>query len=124
MRAALQLGLEDDHRAVTYVGVACSGSEVTFGLFLQYAGNEWVPNPTDMSQISAIASAQCDEHEAPMQDLPEAYHMDGTIPELKGGLVLRKCDPINARKHRSDVRVDRRQRRRLLAPARQLGARR
>ncbi len=33
-----------------------------------------------------------------MQDLPEAYHMDGTIPELKGGLVLRKCDPINARK--------------------------
>jgi hypothetical protein len=24
--------------------------------------------------------------------------MDGTIPELKGGLVLRKCDPINARK--------------------------
>ena len=66
---------------------------MTFGLFLQYAGNEWVPNPTDMSQISAIASAQCDEHEAPMQDLPEAYHMDGTIPELKGGLVLRKCDP-------------------------------
>ena len=27
LRAALQLGLEDDHRAVTYVGVACSGSE-------------------------------------------------------------------------------------------------
>ena len=98
LRAALQLALEDDHRVVTYVGVACSGSEVTFGLFLQYAGNEWVPNPTDRSQISAIASAQCDDHEAPMQDLPEAYHMDGTIPELQGGLVLRKCDPINARK--------------------------
>jgi len=98
LRAALQLAIEDDHRAVTYVGVACSGSEVTFGLFLRYAGNEWVPNPTDMSQISAVAAAQCDEHEAPMQDLPEAYHMDGTIPELKGGLVLRKCDPLNARK--------------------------
>ncbi len=98
LRAALQLGLEDEHRAVTYVGVACSGSEVTVGLFLRYAGNEWVPNPSDMSQISAVAAAQCDEHEAPPQDLPEAYHMDGTIPELKGGLVLRKCDPINARK--------------------------
>jgi hypothetical protein len=24
--------------------------------------------------------------------------MDGTIPELKGGLVLRKCDPLKARK--------------------------
>ncbi|MTD93661.1 hypothetical protein GIW81_04850 [Hyphomicrobium sp. xq] len=97
VRAALQLSIEDDHRAVTYVGVACSGSEVTFGLFLKYAGNEWVPNPSDMSQISAIASAQCDKNEAPYQDLPEAYHMDGTIPELKGGLTLRKCDPINSR---------------------------
>ena len=98
LRAALQLGIEDPHRAVTYVGVACSGSEVTFGLFLRYTGNEWVPTPPDMSQISAVASAQCDDHEAPLQDLPEAYHMDGTIPELKGGLVLRKCDPLNARK--------------------------
>ena len=52
LRAALQLGLEDPHRAVTYVGVACSGSEVTFGLFLRYTGNEWVPNPPDLSQIS------------------------------------------------------------------------
>ena len=26
-----------------------------------------------------------------MQDLPEAYHMDGQIDELQGGLVLRKC---------------------------------
>ena len=98
LRAALQLGVEDPHRAVTYVGVACSGSEVTFGLFLRYTGNEWVPNPPDLSQISLIASAQCGTHEAPMQDLPEAYHMNGAIPELKGGLVLRKCDPINARK--------------------------
>jgi len=98
LRAALQLGIEAPHRAVTYVGVACSGAEVTFGLFLRYTGNEWVPNPPDMSQISAVASAQCGSHEAPLQDLPEAYHMDGTIPELKGGLVLRKCDPLNARK--------------------------
>ncbi len=98
LRAALELGIEDPHRAVTYVGVACSGAEVTFGLFLRYTGNEWVPNPPDLSQISAIASAQCGDHEAPLQDLPEAYHMDGAIPELKGGLVLRKCDPLNARK--------------------------
>ena len=98
LRAALQLGVEDPHRAVTYVGVACSGSEVTYGLFLRYTGNEWVPNPPDLSQISAIATAQCGGHDAPLQDLPEAYHIDGTIPELKGGLTLRKCDPLNARK--------------------------
>ncbi len=98
LRAALQLGIEDPHRAITYVGVACSGAEVTYGLFLRYTGNEWVPNPPDMSQISAVASAQCGSHSAPSQDLPEAYHMKGNIPELKGGLVLRKCDPLNARK--------------------------
>ncbi len=98
LRSALQLAVEDPHRAVTYVGVACSGSEVTYGLFLRYAGNEWVPNPTDMSQISAIAAAQCGDKDAALQDLPEAYHMNGTIAELKGGLTLRKCDPIDARK--------------------------
>jgi hypothetical protein len=98
LRAALQLGIEDPHRSVTYVGVACSGAEVTYGLFLRYTGNEWVPNPPDLSQISAVATAQCGDHEVPLQDLPEAYHIDGTIPELKGGLVLRKCDPLNARK--------------------------
>jgi hypothetical protein len=98
LRAALQLGIEDPHRAVTYVGVACSGAEVTYGLFLRYTGNEWVPHPPDMSQISAIASAQCGSDEAPLQDLPEAYHMRGRISELKGGLTLRKCNPLRARK--------------------------
>jgi hypothetical protein len=97
LRAALQLAIEDPHRAVTFVGVACSGAEVTAGLFLRYKGNEWVPKPPDLSQISAIAEAQCGQREAPMQDLPEAYHM-GVIDDLKGGLVLRKCDPDKARK--------------------------
>jgi len=98
LRAALQMSLEDPHRAVTYVGVACSGAEVTAGLFLRYKGNEWVPNPPDLSQISAIAQAQCGTKEAAAQDLPEAYHMNGVIAELKGGLVLRKCDADEARK--------------------------
>ena len=98
MRAALQLAVEEPHRAVTFVGVACSGSEVVPGLFLRYKGNEWVPHPTELSQISALAQAQCGAEEAPMQDLPEAYHMNGKIPELQGGLVLRKCEPPHARK--------------------------
>jgi len=98
LRAALQLAVEDPHRAVTFVGVACSGSEVVPGLFLRYKGNEWVPHPPELSQISAISEAICGEAEAPMQDLPEAYHINGKIPELQGGLVLRKCEPENARK--------------------------
>ena len=98
LRAALQLALEDPHRAVTYVGVACSGAEVTAGLFLRYKGNEWVPNPPLVSQISAVAQAQCGQTDAPAQDLPEAYHMQGAIKDLQGGLVLRKCAIEKARK--------------------------
>ena len=98
LRAALQLAVEDPHRAVTFVGVSCSGSEVVPGLFLRYKGNEWVPRPPELSQLSALAQAQCGLEEAPMQDLPEAYHMNGKIPDLQGGLVLRKCEPPNARK--------------------------
>ncbi len=98
MRAALQLAIEDPHRAVTYAGYACSGAEVTFGLFLRYKGNEWVPKPPDLSQISAAADLQCAGKEAPWQDLPEAYHMNGSIPELQGGLTLKKCAKETARK--------------------------
>jgi len=98
LRAALQLAVEDPHRAVTYAGFACSGAETTFGLFLRYKGNEWVPNPPDLSQISAVAALQCGNEDAPPQDLPEAYHMQGKVEELKGGLVLRKCDAAKARK--------------------------
>ncbi len=98
LRAALQLSVEDPHRAVTYVGVGCSGAESVFGLFLRYKGHEWVPNPPELSQVSAVAEAQCAGREAPDYELPEAYHMNGRIPDLQGGLVLKKCDPERARK--------------------------
>jgi lysophospholipase L1-like esterase len=98
LRAALQLAVEDPHRAVTFVGVACSGAETVFGLFLRYKGHEWVPNPPELSQISAVAEAQCAGREARAYDLPEAYHMNERVPDLKGGLVLKKCDADKARK--------------------------
>jgi hypothetical protein len=98
LRAALQLAVEDPYRSITYVGAACSGAEVTTGLFLRYKGNEWVPNPPDLSQVSAVAEAQCGRQEARMQDLPEAYHIGGRIPDLQGGLVLRKCEADQARR--------------------------
>ncbi len=98
LRAALQLAIEDPHRAVTFVGYACSGAEIIDGLFLRYKGNEWVPSPPDISQISAIAQAQCGAKAAPEIDLPEAFHMGGVLRALRGGLVLRKCDSDDARK--------------------------
>jgi len=98
LRVALQLAIEQPQRAVTYVSYACSGAEIVRGLFLRYSGHEWVPTPPDLSQISAVAQAQCGEQRAPSYDLPEAYHMRGRVPDLHGGLVLRKCDVEHARK--------------------------
>jgi hypothetical protein len=97
LRAALQIAVEDPHRAVTFAGFACSGAETTHGLFLEYKGNEWVPNPPELPQISAVAEAQCGGTGARDADLPEAFHIGGKIPELKG-VVLKKCDADRARK--------------------------
>lgn len=98
LRVALQLAVEKPQRAITFVGFACSGAEIVRGLFLRYRGHEWVPTPPDLSQLSAVAQEQCGEREAPAYDLPEAYHNAGKVPELQGGLVLRKCDAEHARK--------------------------
>ena len=98
LRSALQLALENPRRAVTFAGFACSGAEIIAGLFLRYKGNEWVENPPTLSQISAVAQAQCGDRSAPARDYPEAYHMRGQIEVLKGGLVLRKCPRHQARK--------------------------
>ncbi|MGD9804668.1 MAG: hypothetical protein AB7E81_16975 [Hyphomicrobiaceae bacterium] len=98
LRVALQLAVEQPQRAVTFVSFACSGAEIVRGLFLRYSGHEWVPTPPDLSQISAVAQEQCGGRRAPSYDLPEAYHMQGKVPDLQGGLVLRKCDTDHARK--------------------------
>jgi hypothetical protein len=97
-RVALQLAIETPQRAVTFVNFACSGAEIVRGLFLRYRGHEWVPTPPDLSQISAVAQEQCGPNAAQDYDLPEAYHMNGKVPDLQGGLVLRKCDPEHARR--------------------------
>lgn len=97
LRTALQLAVEDPHRAVTFVGVSCAGAEITDGLFLRYKGNEWVPNPPRYSQISALAEAQCGANATAQADVPEAYHINGQVPELKD-LILRKCPQDSARK--------------------------
>jgi hypothetical protein len=98
LRAALQLALENPQRAVTFAGFACSGAEITEGLFLRYKGNEWVENPPTLSQISAVAQAQCAHRAAPAREYPEAYHMRGQVEALKGLVVLRKCPRGHARK--------------------------
>ena len=99
LRAALQLAVEDPHRAVTFVGVACSGAETTFGLFLEYKGNEWVPQPArPAADLGRRRGAMRRQGRAQLRPARGLSHQRGTIPELKGGLVLKKCDAERARK--------------------------
>jgi hypothetical protein len=57
LRAALQLALEDPKRAVTFVGLACSGAEIPEGLLLRKPVRECTPgdnfaSPAQLSQLS------------------------------------------------------------------------
>jgi len=57
LRAALQLAIEDPKRAVTFVGLACSGAEIPEGLLLRKAVRECTPgenfaSPAQLSQLS------------------------------------------------------------------------
>jgi hypothetical protein len=97
LRVALQLAIEDPHRAVTYAGYACSGAEVIDGLFLIYRGNEWVPNPPARSQISYAAAAQCGPADAPLEQIGLTYDMSGELPMLQQ-LLIHKCPKARARK--------------------------
>ena len=99
LRAALQLAVEDPHRAVTFVGVACSGAETTFGLFLRLqgprVGAQSAGPAADLGRRRGAVRRQ--EARAPTT-CPRPTTSTSRIPELKGGLVLKKCDAETARK--------------------------
>lgn len=96
-RVALQLAIEDPHRAVTYVTFACAGAEVTFGLMVRYKGTEWAPDQPDKPQISAVARAQCGELQAPEKNYQFTYSLNGLLPELDN-IVLATCPRDKARR--------------------------
>ncbi len=89
-RAALQLAIEEPHRAVTFVGFACSGSEITVGLFLRYKGNEWDKNPPQLPQLSYVSEELCGRGKSTPKDYTSGYTQLGKLPELQN-MVLNKC---------------------------------
>ncbi len=96
-RVALQLAIEEPHRAVTYAHFSCAGAEITSGLFVKYKGNEWVPDPPRVPQISAVAEAQCGTTEAPETNYPVAYTIQDQLPVLRD-MFLKKCPRKRARR--------------------------
>jgi hypothetical protein len=57
-RVGIQLALENRHRSVTLVSLACSGAEVTEGLFQEMASREG-SNPKVRAQFDQLAELMC-----------------------------------------------------------------
>jgi len=58
-RVGLQLALENPHRSVTLVSLACTGSEVTEGLFLEKKAREGSANSMVRPQLDQLADLIC-----------------------------------------------------------------
>jgi lysophospholipase L1-like esterase len=97
MRASLQLALEKPKRAVTFAGFACAGAQITHGLFLRFKGNEWSETPPKLSQISAVAEAQCGARRAENKRYSRAFGLDGKL-EILNDLPVKRCARKNARR--------------------------
>ena len=89
-RVALQLALDDPHRAVTYANFACAGAEIVYGLMIRYKGTEWAKDQPDKPQISAVANMQCGATVPTETNYQNTYSLNGVIPELDN-IVLATC---------------------------------
>ena len=81
-RAAIQLGLDNPHRAITYANFACAGAEIVYGLMISYKGTEWAPDQPDQPQVSAVARLQCGATEPTVTSYTNTYSLNGLIGEL------------------------------------------
>jgi hypothetical protein len=95
-RAALQLAVEDPHRAITFASFACWGSSTVEGLMTRPYGSELTPGLPIVSQMTQAARLQCAGRNAVVMDWPRTYDMGGALPEL-AGLVGERCPPGDAR---------------------------
>lgn len=107
-RASMELALEDRHRSVTLVNLACSGSEVTEGLFLDKPVREGFDEPngkTSPAQFDQLSDLLC-RGGASAKSQRAAY----TLPMFKVGStsiemrqVTKSWCPPDARKRAIDL---------------------
>ena len=102
-RVAMQLALENRHRAVTLVHLACTGAEVTAGLFLEKDAREQFDKPN-----SKTVPAQFDQ-------LSDLICRGGSAARTRDAPT--RCRPVQSRQHQR-----RHQERRRCAGARRSSA--
>ena len=98
LRVALQLALDDkdQHQAVTYVGLSCTGGEIIEGLFEAWKGSE-ISSPAELtriSQLSGASNAICGTEATKFATYD--FSQGGAIPALKS-VSLRTCKQATAR---------------------------
>ncbi|MEO1204764.1 MAG: hypothetical protein AAFV45_00375 [Pseudomonadota bacterium] len=97
LRVALKLAFDDPHRAVTFLGLACSGAEITTGLLQAWQGVERFPSGSRRSQIGQVAVAQCAGRAVEQRNYASGFTDGGRVAALDG-LMLERCPPKMARK--------------------------
>lgn len=97
LRVALQLALDEPDRSVTFLGLSCSGAEITSGLLAAWKGVERFPTVPRRSQIGEAAVAQCGGQGLEVRNYASSFTDGGRIPSLDG-LTLERCPPARARK--------------------------
>lgn len=94
IRSALHLALAEPHRAITYLGYACSGAEVNEGLFQPFQGPEYTNNkaklaPWHRAQISLFLNELCEKYDGDgVKPKPLAAAEEANVKAYRfGGLI-------------------------------------
>ena len=94
LRAALQLAVEDRQRAVTFLGLACSGAEIAEGLLLPKPVRECTPGEkfASAAQLSQLAEEVC---QSVQRRTPMPAAIINRVPELRnmaeGEMSVTRC---------------------------------
>ena len=97
LRVAMGLAVENPHRAVTFLGLSCSGAKVANGLLGQWKGVEKFVATPKLSQVGQAAVAQCGGRGYATRSYASSFTDGGRVPALDG-LTLERCPPNRARK--------------------------
>jgi hypothetical protein len=98
-RVAMQLAVENPHAAVTFVHLACSGAEITEGLFGEQKAREHLSEgKTVQSQVGQLFELLCEGGPKTFSvNLKQPVHYG--FPGVKNrAYIVKGCDPANFRR--------------------------
>ncbi len=106
-RVALELALENRHRAVTFVPLTCSGAETVAGLFKERKPREQSGRTMVRAQLAELTDLLCDRGAAPMRSveypLPTAKVRNDGLSEVTVESVRMHWCPKERRKRDVDL---------------------